>query len=253
MQPTYNPWLGYFDLMDKVDIFVYLDNVQLVKRSWQVRNRIKTPQGELFLTIPIRKLKSREETLIKDAVINDDESWRQKHLKSIELNYRKAKFFDSVFPFVKNLILNDFQFLGDFNINLIEKIKKAIGINTLTIRSSEISSVKGKKDELLANICKLLNADIYISPQGSAVYIEKETPGGAFVKRGIELYYHNYEHPVYNQLHGEFLPYMGIIDLLFNEGFENALDIIKEGRRKDFHYKEFRKNLLRFPENENKR
>ena len=241
MQPTYNPWLGYFDLMDKVDIFVYLDDVQLVKRSWQVRNRIKTPQGELFLTVPIKRLKSREETLIKDAVINDSENWRQKHLKSIELNYRKAKFFDSVFPFVENLILNDFQLLGDFNINLIENIKKTIGIKTPTIRSSEIPSVKGKKDELLANICKLLNADIYISPQGSAVYIEKETPGGAFVKKGIELYYHNYEHPVYNQLHGKFLPYMGIIDLLFNEGFEKALDIIKEGRRKDFHYKEFRK------------
>jgi len=240
MQPTYNPWLGYFDLMDKVDIFVYLDNVQLVKRSWQVRNRIKTSQGELFLTIPIRKLKSRNETLIKDAVINDSENWRQKHLKSIELNYRKAKFFDSVFPFVESLILNDFQFLADFNINFIEKIKKAIGVNTPTIRSSEIAYAKGKKDELLANICKSLGADIYISPQGSAVYIEKETPGGAFTKEGIELYYHNYEHPVYTQLYGKFLPYMGIIDLLFNEGFEKALDIIRKGRRKDFHYKEFR-------------
>jgi len=252
MQPTYNPWLGYFDLIDKVDIFVFLDNVQLEKCSWQVRNRIKSSQGEIFLSIPVRRPKGLN-TLIMEALLDDTHNWRRKHLRAIEVNYRRSPFFEDVFPFVKKLILNDIQYLSDFNINLIEKIKETIGINTPTIRSSSLTGVEGKKDELVANICKLLNADTYISPQGAATYIEKETPGGAFVKKGIELYYHNYEHPVYNQLHGEFLPYMGIIDLLFNEGFEKALDIIRKGRRKDFHYKEFRKNFLRFPENENKR
>jgi len=245
MQPTYNPWLGYFDLMDKVDIFVYLDNVQLARRSWQVRNRIKTPHGELFLTIPIKRLRSREETLICNAVINNDENWKEKHLKAIELNYRKAKYFDSVFPFVEDIILSDFQFLGDFNIHLIEKIKRKIGIDTPTIKSTDLPVMKGKKDELLANICKFLNANTYISPQGSAAYIEKETPGGAFARNGIELYYHNYEHPIYSQLYGEFIPYMGIFDLLFNEGFENALYIIRKGRRRDIYYKDFRKYFLR--------
>jgi hypothetical protein len=166
MQPTYNPWLGYFDLMDKVDIFVYLDNVQLVKRSWQVRNRIKTKNGELFLTIPIKKTKSRNETLIKEALINDEKRWRKKHLESIKTNYKKAKFYKEVFPFVESLVVNDFKFLCNFNINFIEKVKEIIGIKTKTVKSSELD-VSGKKDELLVKICKKLNADTYISPQGS--------------------------------------------------------------------------------------
>ncbi len=243
MQPTYNPWIGYFDLMDKVDVFVYLDNVQLVKRSWHVRNRIKTPQGELFLTIPIKKQKSRKDSLIKDALLNDEENWRYKHLKSIEINYKKAKYFDIVFPFLEGIIDNNIKYLGDFNINMIEKIKYAIGINTQTLRSSDIPFIKGKRDSLLAKICKYLNANIYISPQGSSIYIERDNPGGEIVKHGIELFYHNYEHPVYNQLYGKFIPYMGIIDLLFNEGFQNALEIIRKGRRKDIHYIEFREKF----------
>jgi hypothetical protein len=240
MQPTYNPWLGYFDMMDYVDVFVYLDDVQLVKRSWQVRNRIKTPQGELFLTIPIKKTAPREETLIKDALINDGEKWRIKHLKAIIFSYKKASYFDVVFPFVESLINAPFQHLGDFNINFIENVRKRIGIRTKTIRSSSLNIV-GRKDEKLAKICKALNCDFYLSPQGSAVYIEKEKPGGKLVENGIEVYYHNYEHPTYRQLHGDFLPYIGIIDLLFNEGFERALEIIRKGRRPPIHYLEFRR------------
>ncbi|GAX87593.1 conserved hypothetical protein [Lebetimonas natsushimae] len=239
MQPTYNPWLGYFDLMDKVDIFVYLDDVKLVKGSWHVRNRIKASNSEMFLTIPINIKTSSKKTLINNAEIKET-NWRKKHIKSIEQNYRKSKFYDIVFPFVKKLILNDFNVLGNFNINFIENIKEIIGITTKTIKSSELN-VLGQKDERLVKICKKLNANIYLSPQGSAEYIEAKTPGGEFIKNGIKLFYHNYEHPIYNQLYGEFLPYMGIIDLLFNEGFENALEIIRSGRKKDFDYKEFRK------------
>jgi hypothetical protein len=242
MQPTYNPWLGYFDLIDSVDIFVYLDDVQLEKQSWQVRNRIKTPQGELYLTIPTKRILGLKKTLIKNAHINDKENWREKHLKSIFFFYKKAPYFEEVFPFIENLVNAPFQYLGDFNINFIENIKKRIGIKTKTIRSSSLNIV-GRKDEKLAKICKALNCDFYLSPQGSAVYIEKEKPGGKLVENGIEVYYHNYEHPTYRQLHGDFLPYMGIIDLLFNEGFEKALEIIRKGRRPPIHYLEFRKLL----------
>ncbi len=244
MQPTYNPWIGYFDLMDKVDIFVFLDNVQLVKRSWQVRNRIKTPQGELFLTIPIRKQRRREETTIKNALINDNINWRLKHLKSYELNYKKAPFFEEVYPLLEKLLLNNISYLGDFNINFIKSIADAIRINTVTIRSSDMKEIRGKKDELLVSICKNIKCNIYISPIGSAGYIESKNPGGAFSKNKIELYYHNFEHPIYKQLHGAFLPYMGIVDLLFNVGFDKALDIIRKGRREDIHYIEIHKRLF---------
>jgi hypothetical protein len=243
MQPTYNPWIGYFDLMDDVDFFVYLDDVQLVKRSWQVRNRIKTDKGELFLTVPIKKIKSRKETLIKDAVIDDSVDWRKKHLKAIELNYKKASYFEEVFYFVKELIESPFKYLADYNINFIEKVRKKLGIDVYTLRSSQIDGITGRKDERLANICRYINCNVYLSPQGSAAYIEKENPGGALEKNNIRVYYHNYEHPTYNQLHGNFLPFMGIIDLLFNEGFKNALKIIRQGRKEPIYCLAYRKTL----------
>ena len=93
--------IGYFDLINTADLFVFMDNVQLAKRSWQVRNRIKSSQGELFLSIPIKKLKSRDETNICDAVIDDSSGWRDKHTRSIELAYRNAPFFSDVYLFLK--------------------------------------------------------------------------------------------------------------------------------------------------------
>ena len=85
MQPTFFPWIGYFDLIDQVETFVFFDDVQLVKRSWQVRNRIKSANGELFLTIPIKKNKIRDELLISEAEIAYDENWQNKHLKTLNL------------------------------------------------------------------------------------------------------------------------------------------------------------------------
>ena len=241
MQPTYNPWLGYFDLIDRTDIFVFLDNVQLVKRSWQVRNRIKTPQGEKFLTIPV--ITKGKRLKINETPINETTKWREKHLKTIEYNYKKAEHFEEVFPFIRELILYPAKTLGEFNINFITQIAKKIGITTKLIKASDLEPLEEKKDVLLANICKKIGCKKYISPQGSAEYLEAQTPGGAIVKSGIELYYHNYEHPTYNQLYPPFLPYMGIIDLLLNEGFEKALKIIRSGRRPEIHYSEFRKML----------
>ena len=126
MQPTYNPWLGYFDLIDRVDTFVFLDNVQVVKRSWQVRNRIKTPKGELFLTIPIIRPKGQS-TKLNEALIDDTQHWRRKHIKTIEFYYKNAKYFDEVFPFIKGLIEFPTTILSEFNINFITTISKKIG------------------------------------------------------------------------------------------------------------------------------
>ena len=133
--------------------------------------------------------------------------------------------------------------MSEFNINFITRVAEKIGITTKFVKASDLEPLEGKKDVLLANICKKIGCSKYISPQGSAEYLEANEPGGAIVQNGIELYYHNYEHPVYNQLYPPFIPYMGIIDLLFNEGFEKALEIIRSGRRPAIHYTEFRKLL----------
>lgn len=236
MQPTFIPWLGYFDLMDKVDVFVYYDDVQLAKRSWQVRNRLKNDKGELWLTIPISKTKSRSETIINRAEINYNEPWLKKHLNSLKFAYGKSDFFDSVFPLIEKIYMDEHATLGEFNISLIEFIAERIGIKTRRIRSSELSDVSGSKDHRLVYINNALGIDNYLSPQGSADYINEVRPGGAFVENGIELYYHSYSHPEYAQLFGDFIPYLGVFDLLFNVGFDNSLNVIRSGRQENIYF-----------------
>ncbi len=246
MQPTYLPWLGYFDLIDQVDKFVFLDDVQLVKRSWQTRNKIKTAQGELFLTIPIKKANKRDDTLICNAVISEEEPWKERHIRSIELAYKKAPYFNMAFPFFKNILLNSKRNLAEYNIYIIKQIAEKLGLKTEFIRSSELKGIVGKKDACLVSICKHIGCDEYISPQGSAVYIEKECPGGEFAKNNVKFFYHNYEHPIYEQVNCDFIGFMSIIDLLFNHGFDAGLVIIKNGRRPGIDSATFRKEHLNF-------
>jgi len=240
MQPTYIPWMGYFDLIDQCDIFVFLDNVQLVKRSWQVRNRIKAPKGELYLTIPIKKTKLRDELILCEAVMSQEEAWQAKHCRSIELAYKNAPYFNEVFPFLKDALLSGETRLSTFTAGIIRGIASRLGLDKECILASSLEGVSGKKDQLLVSICKRLGIQTYLSPQGSAEYIEKDCPGGEFSKNSIALVYHNYEHPCYSQLYGDFIPFLSIADLLFNHGFSESLAVIRSGRRKSIDYATFR-------------
>jgi hypothetical protein len=230
MQPTFMPWIGYFDLIDSVDCFVFYDDVQLVRSSWQVRNRIKTPNGELMLTIPVLKTARRDDLLISDAFIDYSFNWVEKYLKSITNSYRKAIFFDELFNLLYDLFHKKYEKLADLNIDVITALSNKMNLKVEFKRSSELIGIEGIKDQRLVNVCKLLNSNRYLSPIGSSVYIEKESEAGEFMKSGINLFYQNYTHPEYKQLYGEFLPYMSIVDLIANEGFEGAVKIIRSGR-----------------------
>ncbi len=241
MQPTFNPWLGYFDMMDQSDVFVIYDDVQLSKQSWQVRNRIKAANGELFLSIPYIKNDNWRNLLINEAATNESLPWRKKHLKSIDNSYRKAPFFEETFSFITNVYKLEFNTISLFNTNFIKGVAEKIGIKTKIINSSDIPVIEGTKDMRLANMCKYLGATTYLSPQGSADYIEEISPGGELVKSNIEVFYHNYKHPEYLQINGEFISFMGILDLLFNVGFKASLAVISSGRQEPIHYKNFNK------------
>lgn len=228
MQPTYLPWLGYFSMIDDVDVFVFLDSVQLVKRSWQVRNRIKEYDGkELMLSIPIHTI-GRRDTKICDAEFAS-QSWYVKHLNSIKQCYSKSKFYDEIMSFIEPVYYENYKYLSEFNIKLITSICEYIGINTTLIKSSDLNGICGKKDSLLVDICKKIGIDYYLSAIGSSEYIESKEPGGFFSKEGIKLRYQNYQHPEYKQLGNVFMPFMGIIDLLCNNG-KTSLEIIKSGK-----------------------
>ena len=233
MQPTYLPWMGYFDLIDQSDIFVFLDNVQFEKQSWQQRNKIKTPKRAIWLTVPVLQSLGQK---INEVKINNNSKWKEKHWKSIKYNYDKAPYFKRDFEFFEELYHTNWEYLVDMNIHVIEGVSKQLNIKKDFIKSSNMN-IKGRKTELVVGICKELNADTYLSPLGSAVYIEENN---LFEREGIKLEYQHFEHPNYKQLWGDFIPYMSVIDLLFNEG-DKSLDIIRSGRRKSYTSEEVRK------------
>jgi hypothetical protein len=244
MQPTYLPWMGYFDLMDQVDMFVFLDDVNVLKRSWGVRNRVKTKQGEFFLTVPLSSNYSREFRLFLNTEIDYSQNWCKKHLGTIVQSYSKTSFFKEIYKDYENILKHHYATIRDLNIAIIDFFAKKIGIKTKQVLSSEINNIDGRKDDRLVNICNALGADQYLSPQGSAVYIESNSPGGAFPVANIDLFYHNFDHPVYHQQGPVFLSQMCILDLLMNCGYEQALKIIRSGRRPMIPYQEFRKQVL---------
>lgn len=225
-QPTYLPWMGYFDLIDQVEAFVLLDDVQFEKQSWQQRNRIKTPLGLQWLTVPVM-FRGRLGQLIKDVEVRDIHFWRD-HCRAIELNYRRAPFFDSYFEkLVLGLSCPNTTLLADLNIRLMEWFMRTFGIKTPMILSSSLSQ-PGRRTERLVNICKSLGAERYVSPLGSAAYLLEEHD--MMTDQGINLVFQNYEHPQYRQQFPPFIPHASALDLLFNEG-EQALEIIRSGRR----------------------
>lgn len=227
MQPTYFPWLGYFHLMYEVDNFVYLDDVQLAKRSWQVRNRIKNEDRELFITVPIRKTRHRDELLIKDAVIDQTVNWVDKHLKSIEHSYKKCPFFDDNYVWIVEVLTKKHEYLADLNIEIINKIKEILGVGAKTIRSSELAGITGFKENRLASICNAIECDEYISPRGSESYLGDSDETGVLQKNGIKLDYHDYVPPMYSQSGANFISHLSIIDALFNVGWSEVSAMIK--------------------------
>lgn len=223
MQPTYLPWTGYFDLMDTADVFVILDTVQFEKQAWQQRNRIKVGKDEAkWLTVPVVQELGQ---LISAVRTEPGNPWRRKHWGTIEQFYRKAPYWKEYSPGLAAIYAAPGDSLMQMNIALITFLKEQLGIKTPLVMASTLP-VSGEKVSLLTDMCHHLNANVYVSPVRAADYIEKDN---TFAAQGITLHYHRYEHPAYAQQFEGFLPFMSVIDLLFNEG-PRSLGIIRSGR-----------------------
>lgn len=224
LQPGYLPWLGFFDLMHKTDIFVVLDDVQYTVRDWRSRNRIKTPHSVIWLTVPVRAKRAREK-LIKDVEVFKTQQWQKKHLKSLESFYRRAKYFEEIVQLINDVYKKNYTFLIDVDMDFILKARKYLSINAEIIFSSEILSTGGK-DEKLLSICKSLNSTHYLSGNAAKAYLTESV----FKDEGITVEWHDYRHPYYNQLWQQeqgFISHLSIIDLLFNHG-PDSIDILTD-------------------------
>lgn len=223
MQPTYLPWAGYFSMIDYVDIFVFLEDVQFSRRSWQQRNRINFKGQEKWLTVPVKKTGLRNQ-IIKDVEIVNHE-WKIKHFNLIKEAYTGAPYFkDIIYIFEKSVLNNTSLLLRDINIQFIQEVMKYLDINTKIIFSSTLKS-EGKKSEYLLKICEELSAEEYISAPGSIEYIEEE---GLFRKSNIKIQIFNTQVVEYDNFKiDDFIPYMSILDVIAYNGHDLTKKYLK--------------------------
>lgn len=217
-QPNYIPWLGYFYKMSQSDIFVYLDVVQYPRgQSFANRNQVKTPNGPTWLTIPISVPSGQKGKATYREVDFADTKFKKKHLKTLEMSYKKAPYFDDIFTLVEENITQKDHF-AELTVSLNNAIADYLGIETKCILLSEILDDFGEKTELIIDICRELGASTYLSGTGGGKDYNDEQK---LNEAGIALKYSDFEHPEYPQLWGEFVSHLSIIDLLFNCGPES--------------------------------
>jgi hypothetical protein len=228
-QPGYLPWAGFFDLIDQVDKFVLLDDAQFVKQSWHQRNRIKSSTGLQWLTVPV-VFRGRLGQPLCEVEIREPDFW-QKHLRSIEVNYGKARYFDAYFPQLKEILERHGpgEKLIDLNLALVQWLAGELSVRTSMVRSSTLH-IEGKRSEHLVSMCQRLGAADYVSPR-SATYLLDDL--GMFAEADVGVWFQNYTHPEYEQRFPPFLPYASAVDLLFNNGPESG-EIMRSGRGAPF-------------------
>ena len=219
LQPGYLPWLGFFEQLYKSDVFVIYDDVQYDKNGWRNRNRIKTPQGIQWLTVPVLT-KGQQKPLLRELKINNVLNWRRKHLTAIKTNYSKAIYFKKYIDLFEEVYSMEWESLVELDMKLIKMICKVLKLEREIVFSSNLK-IQGDRIERLIKICKKFGADTFYEGAAGRNYINDKI----FLKNGITVEYQDYVHPVYNQLYGQFQPYLSIIDLLFNEG-EKSLQIL---------------------------
>ena len=222
-QPNSIPWLGYFNKIYSCDVFVILDNVDYQSgnsNSITNRTKIKTAQGELFISVPVRKSESK---LIKDIPIDNNQPWQKKMLKTIQLNYTKAKFFSEIFPVIENVLNTRHEFLSALNIELIKLFCEKLNITTPIILASEMNLSADEKNNRIIEICKNLGATIYQSGSGARKYNDEEM----FATNNIQLRYTSFSPADYPQLHGEFIKGLSVLDVLMNCNWDKTADLIK--------------------------
>jgi hypothetical protein len=218
-QPQYLPWLGYFDKIDQADVFVLLDTVQFKKNEWQNRNRIKTAQGAQWITVPVMY---RFPHLIREVEINHREKWQHKQRQTILSNYRKAPFWSILEPFFEEIFSTEWDTIAGLNIHVVRRLAAILGIETPLFVASEIGAFPEDPDERLIALTRHFGADCYLAGSGGQGYMDLEK----YREQGVEVVFQQYRHPVYNQLYGDFEPFLSVIDLIFNHGKE-SLNIIR--------------------------
>jgi hypothetical protein len=211
--------------MRRADLFVYYDDVQFDKHGWRNRNRIKSPNGPTWLTVPVRH-KGLNRPKILDIEIDNRQPWARKQLRTIAQLYANAPFLNNYLPELEEIISYPWTLLVDLDLAVTAAIIRWLGVECAIHRSSELN-IGGERNERLINICNHFKADHYLSGDSAKSYLDLHL----FQKNRITVEWQQYKHPIYSQLHGEFIPFLSAIDLLFNLGPEGERVLREENSR----------------------
>ena len=209
-QPDFMPWLGFFDRWKRSEIYIILDDVQFLRRGWHHRDKIKTKNGAKWLTVPVIK-KGKYHQLIRDVKIDNQISWRSKHLNTIEANYKKAPYFEYYITKLRNVYDKKHTFLIDLNMSLLHLFAQEFGIITTNVFASD-KYIKSTSTQRLVDLVKSVDGTAYFTGIGSKKYIDNSL----FIKENIEIIWQEFNHLVYPQLHGDFIPNLSCLDFVMN-------------------------------------
>jgi hypothetical protein len=212
LQPGYLPWLGYFDLLNKADVFVHYDDVQFDKHGWRNRNRVKGPRGAVWLTVPVRH-SGRTGQAVLDVEIDDRQNWRRKHLSTVDQFYARAPYIEAVLPRLRDLLDRPWRRLVDLDLAIIDWLARELGIEKPQHRASELG-IGGDRNLRLLNLCRHFGATRYLSGDAARDYLNVPQ----FLAAGVEVMWHDYVHPSYAQQHDAFVSHLSVLDLILNMG-----------------------------------
>lgn len=228
MQPTAFPWAGYFNLMAQADVFVFLDDVQLVPRSWQTRNQIIINGAKRWISFDVKNAGSRQ--MINEALIFDLDRWKKKNIKTISQAYARHPYTEAIREIVDLIDSFESSSLGAFNEDFIEFVANKLGIAAVRLKSSQINS-DGQRGDRIISICEAVGASEYLSPIGSKDYLEIDR---FTQKTSISLRFQDYVPGIYGQ-HGldSFESHLSIIDVIANLGWDLTKEYIR-GPKNEF-------------------
>jgi len=224
MQPTFLPWPGYFNLMSEADDFVFLDDVQLEKQSWQTRNRLLFSGAPRWLSAPVRHTKLAQ-TLRQTEVI-DASHWRAKLARGFALNYSKHPYYDDALEVIDALVEHPTNYLAELNESVIRLIANRLELTPIMHRASD-HAVVGARSDRLTEFCRMFAAETYLSPLGAAGYLEED---GFAARSSVHLRFQDYSPKPYPQRGvGEFHSHLSILDVIANLGWNSARKYVLNG------------------------
>jgi hypothetical protein len=224
LQPGYLPWLGFFEQMLRDEVFVHYDDVQYTKKDWRNRNRIKTPQGPQWLTVPV-VTSGRFTQLVAEVRVDNSSNWQRRHLGALEGNYRRAPHFEWCYEPLAACLREPHDLLIDLDDALTRVLCGLLGFERETHRATEYDLTDPDQNGRVIECMKKVGKPVLYNGAASRAIIDLPR----FRAEGLDVVFQDYTHPTYPQLWGDFVPYLSVVDLLMNVGPDESLAVIASG------------------------